>query len=146
MANTNRKDLRDDLKTLFTDELVGENLPVKTVEDSKVTSLEGETPLLSILSAGSTRGRMTPEGFRAGFRFTLQVWVIQSMSGWSYADAEDALDDIEADIADIISDNAVTSDWDHLELDGESEVNEAVVSGVPYYMESIPIAVYLGGE
>lgn len=141
---TSRKTARDALKTLLDTALVGEDLPVKTVTEHKAESLEGETPLVVILSRGTTRERLTFQGDRATFKFLVQVWLLQESGDyWTQADAEDALDRIESLIADTFESNQQTDDWEILRYDGETRVFEAGVAGVPYYVESIPTEVRL---
>ena len=141
--STGRETARDALVTLLTTALVGAGLPVKSVSGSKVTSLEGVTPLVVVLSKGSSRDRMTFQGDRAIFSFSVQVWVLQSGTAWAYADAEDALDEIEALIAAVFQDNDGTANWEILKYDGSTAVAEVAVAGVPYYIESIPTLVLL---
>jgi len=141
---TGRETVRDALVTLLGTALVGAGLPVKTVSGSKQTSLEGLTPLVVVLGRGSTRERLTFQGDRAIFSFSVQVWVIQSTTGWTYADAEDALDRIEALIAGVCELNNATANWEILQYDGPTTVNEMAVAGVPYYVESINVRVLLG--
>jgi len=143
--STSRETARDALVTLLAAALVGEGLPAKTVSGSKITSLEGISPLVAVLSRGSVRTALTTSGDQAGFFFTLQSWVLQSDGGdWSYADAEDALDSIEALIAGVCEDNDRTANWELLRYDGPSSIVAVAVAGVPYYLESIPIQVVLG--
>ena len=141
--STSRETARDELVTLLTTALVGTGLPVKTVVGSKVTTLQGLTPLVSVLSAGTKRTILTFHGDRAEFKFEVQVWVLQATTGWTNAQAEDALDDIEARIAAVYESNRGIPKWEILQYDGETTVHELPVEGIPYYMESIPTRVKL---
>jgi len=144
-VSTSRETARDALVVLLTTALVGDGLPVKNVSGSKLTSLEGETPAVIVLGRGSQRDALTFAGNRALFNFNINVWVLGSMEGsWTPAQAEDALDSIEALIAGVVEDNNVTTNWELLEYDGASEVAEVGVAGVPYLLESIPVNVILG--
>lgn len=140
---TDRADARDAIASLLGAALVGAGLPVKTVTAHKVERLEGETPLVVVLSQGSARERMTFQGNRATFYFLVQVWVLQSGTGWTQAQAEDALDDIEARIAAEYEANQQGTYWEILAYDGKSRVFEVSVAGVPYYVESIPTVARL---
>lgn len=141
--STSRKVARGALKTLLEAALVGAGLPVKTVVDSKVTDLSGLTPLVSVLSGGSLRERLTFMGDHPTFSLEVQVWVLQEGTGWTTAEAEDALDDIEALIAGTYEANQSTANWEVLEYDGPSSIIELSVAGVPYFMERIPTIVKL---
>lgn len=142
--STGREASRDALVTLLDTALRGVGLPVKTVSGSKQVSLEGVWPLVVVLSKGSTRERMTFQGDRGVFEFSVQIWVAQSGIGWTYADAEDALDEIEALIAEVYQDNDRTANWEILKYNGPTAVAEVTVGGVPYYVEAIPTQVLLG--
>ncbi len=141
--STSRETARDALVTLLTAALVGTGLPVKTVTGSKVTSLSGLTPLVSVLSAGTFREKMTYKGDMPTFGLEVQVWVLQETTGWTNAQAEDALDSIEALIAGVIQDNRGGDVWEALEYLNPSVVHEMEVSGTPCYMERIPLSVKL---
>jgi len=144
---TSREVVRDAVALLLASALedtgTGAGKPVKTVSSSKVESLEGITPLVVVLSSGSGRERLTYQGDRASFRLLVQTWVRQSAAGWTQAQAEDALDKIEAGIAAVVEENQGTANWETLEYDGDSSIYEAVVAGVPYYVESIPLRAKL---
>lgn len=140
---SNREVSRDALAALLETALVGTGLPVKTVSASKQTSLEGITPLVTVLSAGTERVPLTFQGDQTNFLLTVQVWVLQSGESWTLAQSEDALDDIESRIAAVYEASRGTSDWDVLERTGPSSVVEVAVAGVPYYLENIPTRVRL---
>ena len=141
--STSREVARDELVTLLTAALVGGGLPVKTVTGSKVTSLSGLSPLVSVLSAGTERTRLTYMGDIPIFSLEVQVWVLQETTGWTNAQAEDAMDSIEALIAGVVESNRGGGVWEVLEYQNPSVVHEMEVAGTPYYMERIPLLVKL---
>lgn len=143
---SNRETARDALVALLETALVGSGLPVKTVVGSKVTSLEGVTPLVQVLGRGSERTALTTAGDWAIFLFSIQIFVLQSKDDWTYANAEDALDAIEALIAGICEDEDRTDNWEVLQYDGPTSIMAVVSSGTPYYLESIPVRIVLGGN
>jgi len=120
--------------------LVGTGLPVKTVAGSKVDTLAGVTPLVAVLSAGTIRKRTTFQGTIPTFFLEIQIWVRQATTGWTNAQAEDALDEIEALIAGVFADNVATANWSLLESD-RTIVLELTVAGIAYYMERISVTV-----
>lgn len=143
--STSRKAARDALVALLETALIGDGLPVKTVSGSKPHSLEGITPAVFVLSRGSQRNALTFAGNRALFSFAVQVWVLETMEGsWTRAQAEDALDAIEALIAGVVETYRANTNWDLLEYDEGSSIIEVSVAGVPYFWESIPVNVLLG--
>jgi len=141
--STSREASRDALVTLLSAGLVGVGLPVKTVTGSKVESLEGLTPLVSVLSAGTLRERVTFKGDMPEFYLEVQVWVSQAQTGWTNAQAEDAIDNIEARIAAIYDSARNTDNWAVVDYDGRTTVTEASVAGTLYYLERIPTVVKL---
>jgi hypothetical protein len=142
-VSTNRETARDALAALLETALVGTDLPVKTVTNTKVETLAGLTPLVSVLSAGSGRKRITFQGDQATFYLEVQVWVLQATSGWTNEQAEDALDEIESLIAGVYESARRTDEWELIEYTSRSMVVEIAVAGTPYYMERIPTTVML---
>lgn len=142
---TNRETARDALVSLLTAKLVGDGLPVKTVQGSKLRTLEGNWPAVVVLSAGSERIPLTFQGDQTKFYFRVQS-VVQQSSGdtWDNADAEDAIDEIEKLIAEVYEDNDATANWELLRISGRTTVTEVAVAGVPCYLENIPTEVILG--
>jgi len=144
--STSRETIRDALVTLLAAKLVGTDLPVKTVTGSKVDDLAGLTPLVAVLSGGTRRQRLTFMGTIPTFYLEVQVWVRQATTGWTNAQAEDALDRIESLIADVLAENVNEDNWTILEYDGRSTVVELMVAGIPFYMERIPVIVSTSKE
>jgi len=143
---TSRKEAREALAALLEAARAAENLAVKTVADSKQTALEGITPLITVLGRGSRRAPLTTRGNQAIFEFIVQVWVLRKGDNWTLAEAEDALDEIEAGIATVYEDNSGTGNWVILEYADPTMIAEAKVAGVPYYVETIPTRVFLKGN
>ena len=140
---TSREAARDALVTLLSTALVGTGLPAKTVTGSKIATLQGATPIVAVLSAGSERSRPPFQGAKATFHLEVLVFVRQSQTGWTNAQAEDALDDIEVLIANTYEVNTATANWEMVDYDGQSTVFEIEVEGTKYYMERIPTVVRL---
>lgn len=141
--STNREAARDALVTLLAAALVGVGLPAKTVTGAKVETLQGLTPLVGVLPAGTLRERFTFQGDRPTFSFEVQVWVIQSATSWTFANSIDALDRIESLIAGVYETNRRTANWEFIEYAGASSILEIEVAGIPYYLERIPTTAKL---
>lgn len=141
--STSRETARDELVVLLTAALVGVGLPVKTVTGSKVTTLKGVTPLVLVRSTGTLRERLTFQGDIPTFSLEVQVWVRQACTGWTSAQAADALDEIESLIAAVYETGRGTADWEALEYNGPSWVDEIDVEGILYYAEHISSTVKL---
>lgn len=141
--STSRETARDALVVLLNTKLVGVGLPVKTVTGSKVTDLSGLTPLVAVLSAGTLRERVTFMGDMPTFSLSVQTWVRQECTGWTNAQAEDALDTIEALIAEVYQDNRGIATWETLESSAPSFIKEVSSAGLVYYVEFLPTIVKL---
>jgi hypothetical protein len=142
MATTSREVARDALVALLDTALIGAGL-VKTVSGSKVDSLQGVWPLVTVLSAGSERVIDTFGGGRVkSFSFMVQSWVLMTAAGWTVAQSADRLDAIEAAIAAVYEDNKNTANWELLTL-GPTKVWELVDDGEPYWMEEMPTKMEL---
>ena len=141
--SSSRETTRDALVTLLAAALVGTGLPCKTVIGSKPAQLKGKTPLVSMLSGGSLRERMTVSGDKATFYYALHVWVQQSTTGWTNAQAEDALDTIESLIAQTFETNRKSSSWSVLSYESRTTVADVEFEGERYYLERIPVAAKL---
>ena len=139
--SASRETARDNLASLLETALVGSGLPVKTVTASNVKKLDGKTPLVAILSSGTLRERMTFMGDHPTFYLDVQVWVLAEGTGWTTAEAEDALDRIESIIAGVYDDNRGTDQWSVLEYSGRTVVSEITVDGRRYLFERIPTTV-----
>lgn len=136
--STNREVARDALVILLRAALVGVGLPAKTVTGAKVETLQGLTPLVGVLPTGTLRERFTYQGDKPIFSFDVQVWVIQSAAGWTFANSIDALDEIESLIAGVYESERRTANWEVIEYAGASSILEIEVAGIPYYLERIP--------
>ena len=139
---TSRETVRDALVTLLEAALVGVGLPCKTVSGSKVTSLVGVTPLVTVLSAATERVTLSSKP-PVTFHLTIATWVLQSGTGWTLAQAEDALDSIEAIIAQTIEDNVNTANWELLKYAAPSKVEDVKEGDVPYYLETTMVQAIL---
>lgn len=143
MATISREVARDALTALLEAARVGAELSVKTVLGSKATTLQGLWPLITVESAGTRRVSFVFGSNRvAAFLFKVKVWVRQSATGWTRAQALDRLDKIEAEIAAVYEDNKKTTNWELLSI-GTTKVIEAAEDGEPYYMEEIPTVMEL---
>jgi len=138
--STSRETVRDALVALLTTALTG---VAKTVVGSKVESLKGLTPLVSVLPTGSTREALSFQGNVASFGLVVNVWVLQKDIGWTNAQAVDALDRIESIIAGVYETARGTGIWESIKYAGPTEAGEALVAGIEYYLERIPTIVVL---
>lgn len=139
MPSYNRETARDKLATLATAALVPGTLTA--VIGYQPTNLNGQSPVLAVVSGGSARTRqhLGSNAHHLWVFFSLATYVLYAETSdgtWTRALAEDQLDSIEASIADlVIANKSVLGYWDELEYAAQSIVDQAVVGGVPYLRE-----------
>lgn len=145
MAPPNRETSRDALATLLEDELVTNLGIVAAVYNRKVDDPQGQSPIVCVLSAGTARIPLTFQGSKAEHLFEVQTWVLyadpDATPAWTEADAEDRLDLIEKEIAEIVDDyGANQTNWIAMDYEGRSVIADIVtLGGVSYVVEKIPI-------
>ena len=139
----NRETVRDALVVLLDAKLDG---IVYEVVGHKLTSIEGKSPVVAVNSFGSDRPRMTFQGNQTKFHLIISSLVLASDEAtWTPALAEDKLDIIEKNIAEVIQDNQITGDWKVLEYAGSSVVGDVALEGKPYIIEEIEIIATVYG-
>lgn len=117
------------------------------VYEYQPTDLLGESPVLTVVSTGGRRAPLTPHGIVSEFHFDINVFVVRSDAQWTEHNAQDALDDVEQQIAEWISQNGVnTVHWGAL---GYAERTSVALftpqGGETYLWERIPIVVTIYG-
>lgn len=135
----NRKSVRDALAAGLTTALT----TAQAVYGYQRGGFEGRTPVVRVMSAGSERTRLTAQGNRATLFFLVQLWVLYADpdAGWDEQDAEDALDQLEYELAVWMEANRVTADWLGLDMAGRSTVEIVRYQGLPYLVEDVPVMV-----
>ena len=144
MTLTSRETVRDGLATLL-GTLAGDGNPVQSVTGHGLSALD-EVSHIVVMSSGSTRAPGTHGHNWSIMYLTVQGWVLYTDQGdWGRDDAEDKLDEIEKEIADLLETNRYYSGyWDMIEYDGRSRVSEVTtVTGLPYLVETIPLRMEL---
>jgi len=136
---TSRKAIRSALAALLTSGVSA----VQAVYAYPKLDLDGESPILTISSGGSERAPFTMAGSRATLLLDLHILVLQSGPGWSEAQAEDALDDIEAQVYAVLHANRRSTAWAMIDYSGRTDARRplAMPGGVVYLHEQIQIEV-----
>lgn len=135
---TNRKTLRANLAALLTQEATS----AQVVYGYGATRFDAQTPVIAITSAASERERLTMRGSRLTATFDVHVFVLHSDGGsWAEDDAEDAIDDIEQQIASACDKYPTwVGKWGLLRYDGPTDARDLVkIEGVDYLHETITI-------
>lgn len=138
--SSNRKAIREELASI----LGGQVSAAQVVYNHQPGDFGGQSPAICIGSAGSERPRMTMRGNQATFYLDLDVFVLTAeaaSSSYTQADSEDALDDVEAQIAQVVATFQETNIWNTLDYSGRSETDFVIVDGKEYKRERIPLQV-----
>lgn len=141
--SANRKIVRQALAALLTTNLTGSGNPLQQLYRYQVGDFRGQSPVGVLTSAGTKRERMTFMGSKATFYFDLHLFVLYADPGttWDEEDAEDALDDIEAEVAALLDANQRTTNWEALDYAERTLAAPVVVGGDEYKHEIIPLQV-----
>lgn len=104
---------------------------------------EGKSPVVMLTSAGTVRSQFTASGLRARMYFGVHIFVLHADpdSGWTEADAEDAIDQVEYEISQVFEANQTSEYWQGITWEDTSIIDKITVSGDPFLYEVIPIAV-----
>ncbi len=119
----NRETVRDAVATLFETNLVGTGKPLAEVanfQKSKIT----KTPLLEVLSAGSSRTKkgIGTKKYANVFYLELHTLIRDSdETGYTEQQREDLLDLIDKKIGDVIAENESGSAWDQLNFENGND-------------------------
>lgn len=115
----------------------------------KAGDLQKQSPALVVSSAGTERERVQrgTDEWDTWIYLRIYVFVAYAIEGteWGEDDAEDALDDIDKAIADVIMDNRSQAQngsvpWDAIYFDGPSDANvDVIIGGDPYRREIIDV-------
>ena len=145
MSSVSRRTARETLAALLAAELVGSGKPAAAVYDYLVGDFAGQSPVVVVASGPMLRLRdsMGP-CYRSQFNLLVYVFVAYSDPGgtWTEADAEDAIDAIEAAVADVVLANSRSSGaWDRLTHEEPTELDSVTIGGAEYRREIITLQV-----
>lgn len=141
--STNRETVRDALLTLLSAALTGASNPAQAVYGYLVGDFQGQSPVVVVSSAGSQREPFQLKGQRNLLYFNIYVFVLfdDPDTGWDEDDAEDRIDLIEKEIADVVIDNRKTANWTHIRLEGRSTVDSMQIGGSEYRREVMTVRI-----
>jgi len=145
---SNRETARDALAALIQTAMVGAGKPVQAVYNYLPADLAGQSPVVTVTSAGSLRLPLTAIGSRAEFLLQVDVFVLYNdQAGWTEADAEDRLDLIEATLATLVDANQVSAPWSALSYAEASSRTTAVtvLGGESYAWETMRLRAEVYG-
>ena len=135
----NRKDGRAALAALLETNLT----LAQAVYAYKVGDLQGASPVVIVLSSGTNRPRLTMRGNRSAFNLEIHTYTIDAVTaeGWTEADVEDSLDNLENEIAAVLAANPVTDNWQAIDYADASRIREVIIGGQAYIEEIIPVTI-----
>lgn len=132
LAN-NRKFIRKTFKAI----LSGGISEVQKVISGQVDDFKGQSPIIVLDSAGSTRTPIAVGSSYPDHKIDLFTFVLCSdpENGWTEENAEDQLDDIECKIGDLIDANQQSAYWNAISYVQPSEAITVTIGGVDYRRE-----------
>lgn len=137
----NRQTVREHLATLLQTSLDS----AQQVYDYLPNDFGGQTPVVCVTSMGSERAQIGfGEDYNTAFRLGIIVYVAYAERGTSYGedDAEDVLDTLEKEIADVLMDyRQVSGKWDSLTHEGATNIDYIEIGGQMYKSEVIPVTI-----
>ncbi len=140
-----RKAARRKLAALLQTALVGDGLLAQAVYPYQRGDFAGQSPVVCVTSGPANH---EPNGFgcdKATFQLLAFVFVAYAVpgTGWTEEDAEDALDDIEAMVAEVVAGNGRSEAWTQIAYAGPTDPQTVVIGGVEYRRELITFDVQL---
>ena len=153
MTVANRKQWRAAISSDLTTALVTSGL-VQALYAGQVGNFGGQSPVVIVSSAGSDRPSDNYATQSTALFFNLDVFVLyaDSVNGFDEMDAENAIDDIEAAVADWVQSNATRTPtsgvgWTLLGYAGRTgaDIGPATIGGQEYRREQIGLRVNIQG-
>jgi hypothetical protein len=117
----------------------------QVIYDHQPGDFGGQSPAICVGSAGSERTRMSFRGSRLTCYLDVDVFVLTAdgTSVYTQADAENALDDVEAQLAACLDDVQQAAGWEAIDYAGRSQTDFLIVDGKEYKRERIPIQIQI---
>lgn len=135
----NRKSLRAALRSFLASNVSS----AQAVYAYGKSKFDGQSPVICITSAASERERITMQGSSLAATLDIHTFVIHRSpdDSWTEENAEDALDDIEQQIAQAIDLQPTRAGaWGLLKYAGPSDAREVLkIEGVDYLHEVITV-------
>ena len=138
---SNRETTRDALAALLQTALVGTGKPVQQLYNYRPADFGGQSPVVTVSSAGSRRARLSAQGSQVTMYFQVDVFVLYNdRASWTEDLAEDRLDLIEATLAEVLDTYQRSAPWEALDYADRSQRIDVVVGGVEYARESLMLS------
>lgn len=142
MASTSRATVRKAFAALLQSALVGSGKPAQAVFDYHVGDFQSMSAVVVVASDGSER-KLQAFGPCWTTTVSLAVYVFvlyaDRDSGWTEANAEDAIDAIEASIADVVLANMGNGNWGQITYNEPTALDSVEIGGYEYRREVIKL-------
>lgn len=138
-----RQPVREKLAELFTAAMVGVGKPLANVTAYQVRDFEGKVPHLQVMSGGAQRKVLGIGTQRNDSVFSIIVmWFVPDVqAGWTSAQVENRLDEIETGVTNVIADNRgkrfnPTVPWDTIyQTSDPSKITRTTIGDSSYWVE-----------
>jgi hypothetical protein len=149
VSSVSREPARKHLADLLETALVGDGKPVDAVYPYQIGDFGNAFKVVTVTN-GRTRRRVSSFSSEWDTRpsFDVHVFVLYADpdTGWTEADAEDALDEIEAIVAEVVRTNlSAPGYWNDMTYaeDIDTQADGVEIGGVEYRREIIPITMQI---
>lgn len=143
----NRTTVRRALATLLDTALVGSGKPAEALYRYMVSDFQGKSPVIVVSSAPTNRNKQAQVTRVHSFvDLDIDNYVLYSAEGWTEEQSEDALDELEKAVSDVLMDNDTTETWAQLSFKGDSDLDYVAVGGKMYRVETIHVRTQLYSE
>lgn len=140
MTIKSRKEVREQLGSLLSSALVGSGKPAQAVYDYLKSSFDGQSPVVIVSSSGFDGQVQTTTNWFATYDYEILVFVAREDTQL----ADDYLDETTQDVYETLRDNQqLAGYWNKLEWLDSTTIVPASVGGDPYWMEPIPVRVWV---
>lgn len=146
MTVLSRKTVRDEIATGLRTSLAGTGLPVSSVYSNRVGKLNGESPVLLVLSGQSLRSFQGMGTKRYQSAMTIEIHSLiydgDQNNPLTESQREDKADEIEAGIAGWIADHQIGTSYRSLRYGQATDrLDVQMLDGNPYLLEIIYLEV-----
>ena len=144
MIRANRKECRKKLAELLETKLTIDNSFAGEVHAQPVKGF-GSTPAVVVSTSGSVRSQGTFQGLTNVYYFAVETFITYPTpedTTYTRETVEDSLDDIEAAIAEVVTENQrVANYWEGLAFSDRTEAVQIELDGTAYRFEQYVIEV-----
>ena len=146
---SNRQNIKDKIKELLQahliDDLPDDAFGNKTIYAALKFDLEGQSPVVCVVPAGTEHRALTPKGLYPIHAIDIHIFIkyASDADDWTEEDADNELGDLAEKIGGFVAVNRVGTAWKALKYRGGSTVGlEEDIAGTSYLHEIIPLEAW----